>query len=42
MFFLMTTAAGAALWASDLETKRQLAERRPRQLGDSYHDEYTT
>lgn len=41
MLFLMTTAAGAALWASDLETKRKLAEERPRRLGDSYHDDYT-
>lgn len=39
MLFLMTTAAGAALWASDLETKRQLASQRPNRLGDNYSDE---
>ncbi|KAJ5157411.1 uncharacterized protein N7482_008511 [Penicillium canariense] len=41
MLFLMTTAAGAALWASDLERKRQLAALRPRRLGDGYDDDPT-
>jgi hypothetical protein len=41
MFFLMTTATGAALWASDLEHKRQLASQRPNRLGDEYHDDFT-
>ncbi|KAJ5679078.1 hypothetical protein N7462_007322 [Penicillium macrosclerotiorum] len=41
MLFLMTTAAGAALWASDLERKRQLANQRPTRLGDNYHDDFT-
>lgn len=41
MLFLMTTAAGAALWAADLETKRQLAEQRPSRLGGNYHDDFT-
>ncbi|KAJ5172148.1 hypothetical protein N7492_004741 [Penicillium capsulatum] len=39
MFFLMTTAAGAALWAADLEEKRQLADQRPSRLGDAYQDD---
>lgn len=39
MLFLMTTAAGAALWASELEQKRQLASQRPTRLGDAYHDD---
>lgn len=41
MFFLMTTAAGAALWAVDLERKRRFANQRPSGLGDSYHDDST-
>jgi hypothetical protein len=41
MFFLMTTAAGAALWAADLEHKRQLADQRPSRLGNGYHDDLT-
>lgn len=41
MLFLMTTAAGAALWAVDLERKRQLAGQRPTGLGDGYHDDST-
>lgn len=40
MFFLMTTAAGAALWATDLENKRQLADQQPSRLGDGYQDEF--
>lgn len=39
MFFLMTTAAGAALWAADLEQKRQFADQQPNRLGDAYQDE---
>lgn len=39
MLFLMTTAAGAALWASELEQKRQLASQRPTRLGGAYHDD---
>lgn len=38
MLFLMTTAAGAALWAVDLERKRQLVGQRPNVSGDRYHD----
>ncbi|KAJ5948588.1 hypothetical protein N7454_001895 [Penicillium verhagenii] len=41
MLFLLTTAAGAALWASELEQKRQLANQRPTRLGDAYHDDLT-
>ncbi|KAJ5215092.1 hypothetical protein N7468_010771 [Penicillium chermesinum] len=41
MVFLMTTAAGAALWASDLEKKRQLANQRPDRLGQAYHDDFS-
>jgi hypothetical protein len=41
MLFLITTAAGAALWASELEQKRQLATERPRRLGDAYQDDFT-
>jgi hypothetical protein len=41
MFFLITTAAGAALWASELEQKRQLASQRPTRLGDAYQDDFT-
>lgn len=40
MLFLMTTAAGAALWAVDLERKRQLAGQRPTGIGDGYHDDH--
>lgn len=40
MVFLMTTAAGAALWASDLERKRHLASQRPDRLGQAYHDDF--
>ncbi|KAJ5536986.1 hypothetical protein N7513_010172 [Penicillium frequentans] len=41
MLFLITTAAGAALWASELEQKRQLASQRPIRLGDAYQDDFT-
>lgn len=41
MLFLITTAAGAALWASELEQKRQLASQRPTRLGDAYQDDFT-
>lgn len=41
MLFLMTTAAGSALWAVDLERKRQLAGQRPAGLDDGYHDDST-
>ncbi|KAJ5760583.1 hypothetical protein N7520_007739 [Penicillium odoratum] len=41
MLFLITTAAGAALWASELEQKRQIANQRPTRLGDAYQDDFT-
>lgn len=43
MCFLMTTAAGAALWAVDIERKRSLLET-DREAGDrdsGYHDDQT-
>jgi hypothetical protein len=41
MVFLMSTAVGSALWAVDLENKRdQIEGRRPDPVGD-YHDEDT-
>lgn len=39
MLFLMTTASGAALWAAELEQKRQIANQRPARLGAAYHDD---
>ena len=39
MLFLMTTASGAALWAADLQRKRQLANQRPDRLGHGYRDD---
>lgn len=41
MFFLMTTATGAALWAVDLERKRQLANPQASRRDDGYRDELT-
>ncbi|KAF7716294.1 Uncharacterized protein PECH_005052 [Penicillium ucsense] len=38
MFFLMTTATGAALWASDLERKRQEARQQSTRPGVGYRD----
>ncbi|KAJ5625604.1 hypothetical protein N7510_001913 [Penicillium lagena] len=38
MFFLMTTAAGSAMWAADMEHKRQQQQADRRPLGE-YHDE---
>ncbi|KAJ5551312.1 hypothetical protein N7535_000740 [Penicillium sp. DV-2018c] len=39
MLFLMTTAAGSALWATDLERKRRAASQESGRLGEQYHDE---
>ena len=38
MVFLMTTAAGSALWASEIEKKRALLNQ-PGSRPDEYHDE---
>lgn len=39
MVFLMTTAAGSALWAADIEKKRAASERSGERVGHDYHDE---
>ncbi|KAJ5908975.1 hypothetical protein N7495_001657 [Penicillium taxi] len=39
MMFLMTSAAGSAIWASELEKKRQLTAERPRQQEGAYQDD---
>lgn len=41
MFFLMTTAAGSALWASELENRRGLLEQRHEPETPRYNDEET-
>lgn len=41
MFFLMSTAVGSALWAVDLENKRNLIGRQRSDEVDDYHDEET-
>ncbi|KAE8352460.1 hypothetical protein BDV28DRAFT_135119 [Aspergillus coremiiformis] len=41
MFFLMSTAVGSALWAVDLENKRDLIGRQRSDAADDYHDEDT-
>jgi hypothetical protein len=39
MLFLMTTAAGSALWVTDLERKRRAATQEASRLGEQYRDE---
>lgn len=39
MFFLMTTAAGSALWVAELEEKRALLEQSRDPANAGYHDE---
>ncbi|EAW08083.1 EI24 domain-containing protein [Aspergillus clavatus NRRL 1] len=39
MFFLMTTAAGSALWASEIENKRLTQQERLDSTLDPYHDD---
>jgi len=39
MFFLLTTAAGSALWAAELEKKRRLAVERFDRPEDEYRDD---
>lgn len=39
MFFLMTTAAGSALWVAEIEDKRALLEERRDPANAGYHDE---
>lgn len=39
MVFLMTTAAGSALWAADLEKNRAALEQTGGTVGHDYHDE---
>ncbi|KAL2002083.1 hypothetical protein VTN02DRAFT_681 [Thermoascus thermophilus] len=39
MFFLMSTAAGSARWAVDMERRRRQIEQRPRRPGDEYLDD---
>ena len=39
IFFLMTTAAGSALWVSELEDKRALLEERRDPANAGYYDE---
>lgn len=39
MLFLMTTAAGSALWVTDLERQRRAATQNSNRLGDNYRDE---
>ena len=42
MCFLMTTAAGSALWASDLENRRGLLAQRREPVDAAYYDEEAT
>lgn len=39
MVFLMTTAAGSALWAADIEKNKAALERTGETVGHNYHDE---
>lgn len=40
MFFLLTTAAGSAIWASELEQKRLLIEEHTSLIGEAeYRDD---
>lgn len=39
MFFLLTTAAGSALWVVELERKRKLVEERFDRPEDEYRDQ---
>lgn len=39
MFFLLTTAAGSALWVADLERKRKLIAERFDMPEDEYRDD---
>ncbi|EAS30625.3 uncharacterized protein CIMG_06104 [Coccidioides immitis RS] len=38
MFFLVTTAAGSALWAADMERRRKLLSERVVHVEEEYHD----
>lgn len=39
MFFLMTSAAGSALWVADIEQRRSLlASQNDQSVNDGYHD----
>ncbi|KAJ5514727.1 hypothetical protein N7463_004279 [Penicillium fimorum] len=39
MLFLMTTAAGSALWVTDIERKRRAINQQSSRLGEQYHDD---
>lgn len=39
MFFLMSTAAGSARWAVDMERRRRQIEQRPSRPEDEYRDD---
>jgi hypothetical protein len=39
MLFLMTTAAGSALWVTDIERKRRAANQQASRLGEQYRDD---
>lgn len=39
MLFLMTTAAGSALWAAELEDKKKAAFERSQRPEPEYHDQ---
>lgn len=39
MLFLMTTAAGSALWVTDIERKRRAVNQQSSRLGEQYRDD---
>lgn len=39
MLFLMTTAVGSALWATDIERKRRALNQQSSRLGEQYSDD---
>jgi hypothetical protein len=39
MFFLMSTAAGSALWVRDIENKRDALRGRHDGMSNEYHDD---
>jgi hypothetical protein len=39
MLFLMTTAAGSALWVTDIERKRRAINQQSSRLGEQYRDD---
>jgi hypothetical protein len=39
MLFLLTTAAGSALWAAEMEKHKEFLEQRPNNDESEYHDD---